>query len=132
MDSTIFKKMKCKPGQSALVLYASEDYPAGDSGLKFGSKSDKVDFVHLFVSSREEFEDRIDEALVRRADGGLLWISYPKASGKNKPDINRDSLWDLALPHGIHPVAQVALDDLWSAVRFVDNKPGEEYKRPGK
>lgn len=62
--------------------------------------------------------------------GGLLWVSYPKGSGKNKPDINRDSLWDLSIPHGIHPVAQVALDETWSALRFVPNMPDETYERP--
>jgi hypothetical protein len=132
MDSTMFKKMKAKPGSSASVLYPPEGYPAGDPDLDFHTKSAKYDFVHLFVSSRQEFAERIAEALERRTDGGLLWISYPKAGGKNKPDINRDSMWDLSVSHGIHPVSQVALDETWSAMRFVDNKPGEDYARPGK
>jgi hypothetical protein len=134
MRDTIFKKMRGKPGQSACVLYPPEGYPSETSGLEFGTQTgiNRFDFVHLFVSSKAEFEGRIKEALSKRASGGLFWISYPKASGKNKPDINRDSLWDLAVPFGVHPVSQVALDELWSAVRFVDNKPGEDYTRPGK
>ena len=132
MDSTMFKKMKVKPGQSACVLYPPEGYPIEGSGLDFGVKAKQYDFVHLFVSSQSEFEARISEALSKRKENGLLWISYPKVSGKNKPDINRNSMWDLSIPHGIHPVFQVALDDLWSALRFLDNKPGEVYSRPGK
>jgi len=134
MDITMFKKMRCKPGQSACVLYPPEGYPfeGSDLDLDFDSETDKFDFVHLFVSSRKDFEDRIEEALSKRTTGGLFWISYPKASGKFKPDINRDSLWDMAIPHGIHPVAQVALDELWSAMRVVDNKPGKDYRIPGR
>ncbi len=132
MDSNMFKKMRAKPGQTACVLYPAEGYPAKDSDLDFVAKTELYDFVHLFVSCRDEFEQRIHEALSKRAQGGLLWVSYPKASGKNKPDINRDSLWDLSIPLGIHPVAQVALDEHWSALRFVDNKPGETYERPGR
>ena len=132
MEGTMFKKMKAKPGQTAYVLYPPDGYPTEGSGLDFGAAADKFDFVHLFIASRLEVEGRIAEALSRRAEGGLLWISYPKASGKFKPDINRDTLWDLLLPLGVHPVAQVALDETWSAIRFSDNKPGESYVRPGK
>lgn len=132
MDNQIFKKLRVKPGQSASVLYAPENYPFAQSALSFDKASAQFDFVHLFVTSRQEFEQRINEALSQRKTGGLLWVSYPKGSGKIKADINRDSLWDLAIPHDIHPVSQVSLDDTWSAVRFVDNKPGEVYERPKK
>ncbi len=131
MDNGIFKKMKAKQGFTACVLYAPDDYPVDAADLVF-SDAGQVDFVHLFVGSRADFESRIAEALRRRKPGGLLWISYPKGSGKVKYDINRDSMWDLSIPKGIHPVAQVALDETWSALRFVDNLPGETYERPGK
>jgi hypothetical protein len=72
----------------------------------------------------------IKTALAKRKQGGLFWVSYMKSTKTRKCNINRDSLWDLAIPNGIHPVAQVALDETWSAVRFSDNEPGKEYERP--
>jgi hypothetical protein len=55
---------------------------------------------------------------------GILWISCPK--GKALPtDLNRDVL-RLALEElELEAVAIVALDEVWSAVRFKHMKPGE-------
>jgi len=129
MDDTIFRKMKVKPGMSVTLLHTPPDYPDYDGFSHV--ENNKSDFVHLFITNRAEFFERFTTAVGAAADGGLLWLSYPKASGKQKPDINRDSLWELVLPHGWHPVAQVALDETWSAIRLKQNEPGVVYERPG-
>lgn len=56
--------------------------------------------------------------------GGLpvLWIAYPKS---NRTDLNRDSLWPILAEHGLRPITQVAVDEVWSALRFRPLKPGE-------
>ncbi len=128
MDNAIFKKMKVKDGMSFIVINKPQDYPEAENLIP--SVGGQADFVHLFVKSREDFENCVKSAVENRKPDGLLWISYPKSKGKIIYDINRDSMWDLSIPYGVHPVAQVALDDCWSALRFMDNKPGEEYARP--
>jgi len=67
-------------------------------------KDSKNDFVHLFIKSKADFEERFEKASNAVADGGLFWVSYHK--GKYKHDINCDSLWDLVLQKGWHPVSQ--------------------------
>ena len=129
MDSTIFKKLRAKPGMTASLLYTPPDYPDYED---FSSdKSEKGDFVHLFVTSKAELAERFAEAAEAVTDGGLLWLSYPKSTKTQKYDINRDSLWDLVIPYGWHPVAQVSLDDNWSAMRLKKNEEGVVYERPG-
>jgi hypothetical protein len=59
---------------------------------------------------------------------GTIWIAYPKA---NKADINRDTLWPLLTQYGMRPIGQVAVDDLWSAIRFRPLKEGEAPFNPG-
>jgi hypothetical protein len=59
--------------------------------------------------------------------GGLtapatFWVVYPKA---NRADVNRDSLWPILAEHGMRPISQIAVDDVWSALRFRPLKPGE-------
>jgi len=128
MDDTIFKKLKVKPGITAALLFAPPEYPDCDG---FSDEKDgKDDFVHLFVSSKAEFNDRFTDATNAVRDGGLLWLSYPKSTGKQKYDLNRDSLWNLVLPLGWHPVAQASLDEKWSAIRLKCNEPGKTYERP--
>jgi hypothetical protein len=51
-----------------------------------------------------------------------IWVAYPKA---NRADINRDSVWPIAGEYGLRPIGQVAVDDVWSALRFRPMKEGE-------
>ena len=57
-----------------------------------------------------------------------VWVAYPKA---NRTDINRDSVWPILGEYGMRPVGQVAIDDVWSALRFRALKPGEEQFKGG-
>jgi hypothetical protein len=52
----------------------------------------------------------------------VFWVAYPKA---NRSDINRDSLWPILAEFGMRPISQVAIDDVWSALRFRALKEGE-------
>src|SRR5213593_3024925 len=53
----------------------------------------------------------------------LVWVVYPKGG---RADINRDSLWPILAELDMRPVSQVAIDDVWSALRFRANRPGED------
>ena len=61
---------------------------------------------------------------MRKAVGGeaarrdkLAWIAYPKA-GKLGTDLNRDILSAALAVEGVQPVRQIAIDEVWSALRF--------------
>ncbi len=45
-------------------------------------------------------------------------MAYAKGTSKVKTDVNRDKLWQAVEPIGWQPVRQVALDEVWSAMRF--------------
>lgn len=130
MDKDIFRKMKVKPEMNGKIINAPDTYPADPYFRIAPGKA--PDFTHLFISSREELEENFEKTAAEvDKKNGLFWISYHKSTGKNRYDINRDSLWDLVIPHGWHPVAQISLDEEWSAVRIKSNEEGKVYKRPG-
>ena len=52
----------------------------------------------------------------------MLWVAYPKGG---RADINRDTLWPILAEHGLRPIGQAAIDDVWSALRFRPLKEGE-------
>jgi hypothetical protein len=54
-----------------------------------------------------------------------FWVAYPKA---NRTDVNRDSLWPILGEHGMRPIGQVAVDDVWSALRFRALREGEVFQ----
>jgi len=58
----------------------------------------------------------------RLASADVLWIAYPKG---NRTDVNRDSLWPILAEHGLRPISQVAVDAVWSALRFRALRPDE-------
>ena len=58
----------------------------------------------------------------RLARPEVFWVAYPKA---NRADLNRDTLWPVLGEYGMRPVSQVAVDEVWSALRFRPLKPGE-------
>ncbi|HEU0212949.1 MAG TPA: hypothetical protein VFR13_02605 [Jiangellaceae bacterium] len=52
----------------------------------------------------------------------VFWVAYPKA---NRADINRDTLWPILGEYGMRPITQVAVGDVWSALRFRPLQEGE-------
>ena len=123
MASALAKKLRMQPNQRVLILNAPPDYfeALGElpEGVQVRREPDgEFDFVHLFVSSRAELDASAPVALRAVKHDGILWISYPKQSAKVKTDINRDVGWDVVFQAGLRPVTQVAVNDIWSALRF--------------
>ena len=56
----------------------------------------------------------------------VFWVVYPKGG---RSDLDRDSLWPIVAELGLRPIAQVAVDDVWSALRFRPLAPGEPQFR---
>jgi hypothetical protein len=60
--------------------------------------------------------------------GPMLWVAYPKG---NQADINRDTLWPILAEYDMRPVGQVAVNEVWSAMRYRPLKEGEALPSPG-
>lgn len=80
--------------------------------------------MQVFVKDQAKLAARAPAAIEAVKFAGVLWICYPKLTGKIKSALTRDVLWQLA--PGMRPVAQVAVDDTWSAMRF---RPVELVKK---
>jgi hypothetical protein len=100
------------------------DWPDGVTGT---ADPDNADAVVLFVLTRADLDRRAGPLLAAARADKLAWVIYPKG-GQRGTDLNRDRLARHLAPHGIRPVRQVAVDDLWSALRFrpgsIDNFSG--------
>ncbi|HTP22048.1 MAG TPA: hypothetical protein VMJ65_20745 [Solirubrobacteraceae bacterium] len=111
-------KLQLKPGQSVSIVNA----PA-DVALHLGSAHRAVDdpgeadAVIVFCTDRAELGELRDQFVPPAARDALTWIAYPK-SGNLGTDLNRDVLAELVKREAVRPVRQVALDDVWSALRL--------------
>ena len=111
-------KLQIKPGSKVAVLAVPGDGPELTGLGDAVADPAAADVVIMFVKNREELASAaaapaLDAA---RADK-LTWIAYPKA-GKLGTDLNRDILAESLAAAGIQPVRQIAIDEVWSALRF--------------
>lgn len=110
---SLAKKLQIKAGQKVRLVSA----PKGFSCDAPTTKAASADVVLIFVKNKAELDTRAGPALEAAREDRLSWIAYPKA-GQLDTDLNRDIIWRLLGPKGVRPVRQVALDDVWSALRF--------------
>jgi Bacteriocin-protection, YdeI or OmpD-Associated len=90
-------------------------------------KSKKIDFVLIFAFSQKQLKDIVKEVIPALHVNAKFWIAYPKASSKIASDLSRDASWDCITTYGYETVRLIAVDNLWSAVRF--KKPDEVEKK---
>jgi predicted SnoaL-like aldol condensation-catalyzing enzyme len=82
-------------------------------------------FVQFFAAWKAEIR-KAAPGLVKHAEAGaLLWITYPKKSSGVASDLSREEVWDAMSDTGWRCVSNVAIDDVWSALRF---RPLEDVK----
>ena len=110
-------KLQLKPGQSVAFV----NLPA-DAALELGDRpvadqSDEADAVIAYCTNRAELQRLSDSFVSHATRDALTWIAYPKA-GQLGTDLTRDVLAELVRARGVQPVRQVALDDVWSALRL--------------
>ena len=79
----------------------------------------KLDFLHLFATSRVRLEDRFPQARKRIKQNGMIWISWPKLSSPLKGDLNENVVRDVGLANGLVDVKVAAIDQDWSGLKFV-------------
>ncbi len=121
----LLKKLRLLPGHRALILNAPAGYIERLGGLPEGAtvtdqpdEEVPYDFVHLFAKNSAEFAALGAAARQAVKYDGILWISYPKRSSTVETDLSRDSMRELLTDVGLRPVAQISVDETWSAVRF--------------
>lgn len=71
----------------------------------------------VFIRDRTTLEAHRTQIVEAAVQDRLTWVSYPK-SGQLGTDLKRDSLAALLAESGIQPVRQIAIDGVWSALRF--------------
>jgi len=111
-------KLQIKPGQLVAIVAAPADVVITLPGeCEVAADPSASDVVIAFARSRAEMTTSAQPAIEAARLGKLAWLAYPKA-GKLGTDLNRDVLRDSLVSEGVQPVRQVAIDDVWSALRF--------------
>ena len=118
MASDITKKLNLKQGMKVRV--AGKPANVDLSGVSITSSA-KSDGVIVFVKTLTEVDSKCTPVIDAAREDRIAWIAYPKA-GQLGTDLNRDILWKHLLKKDIQGVRQIAIDDVWSAMRFRPKK----------
>jgi hypothetical protein len=122
-EQSVAQKLGLKSGKTLLVKRAPT--PIGDvlGALPDGaSVTDKgagpFPLILLFAKNRAVMMKELPACKAKLDAGGALWIAYAKGTSRKATDINRDSIRDYVATIALDTVAQIAIDDDWSALRL--------------
>jgi hypothetical protein len=108
-------KLQLRPDQPVFVGDAPGDLELGlaNRESELAEAGALIAFCHD-SAALEQWRPALVAAVQRDA---LVWVAYPKA-GNLGTDLNRDRLWKLLENEAVRPVRQIAIDEVWSALRF--------------
>ena len=109
-------KLQIKPGTLVAVVAAPAAGP-DLAGLPVTGSPAEAGAVLAFAYRLADLAGVAQPAIEAARQDKLAWIAYPKA-GQLGTDLSRDTLARWVEDHGIRPVRQVSLDEVWSALRF--------------
>ena len=128
--SPIAKKLGMKPGMRALVVGAPRGYlklltPLPEALVLSEIQNGTHQFVQFFAARASEIKKSAPRLLKHAASGALVWVTYPKKTSGVASDLSREGVCEAMNGTGWRAVAIVAIDEVWSALRF---RPATEVK----
>jgi hypothetical protein len=78
----------------------------------------KIDFALVFAINQNQMCNILHEVFPALHEESKLWIAYPKTASKIASDLNRDCNWRILSQNGYESILEVALDHVWTAIRF--------------
>ncbi|WP_043626556.1 hypothetical protein [Nonomuraea candida] len=121
---TVADKLLIKPGAAVWISEPGhrplvEPLP---EGARHTEELKEAAVAVFFAADAAAARRLLDEHRALLTEPAVVWVAYPKG---NKSDINRDTLWPIVGEYGLRPNGQVAVDEVWSALRFRPLKEGE-------
>src|SRR5689334_6109728 len=123
-NQSLFEKLQLKDEKTLLIQGLPSAIEKQFTKLSYAKnvtpllKTKKVDFVLLFVLSQCQLNNVLKDIFPALHEDSKLWVAYPKTTSKIVSDLNRDCSWELLTQNEYESVRQVALDHVWSAIRF--------------
>lgn len=124
---SLIAKLGLKEGAKAIVVAPPANYAKLTDGAAIGQRTASptagaFDFIHAFVKDEAGLIRKLHKLEPRLAEGGMLWISWPKKSSKLFIDVTEDDIRIHALPMGLVDVKVCAVDENWSGLKLMRRK----------
>ncbi|HET9753639.1 MAG TPA: DUF3052 domain-containing protein [Myxococcales bacterium] len=126
-EVTICQKLGIKEGRRVLVL----DPPVGfvrrldplPEGVGVTTKIVSLaDVIVVFASSRAVLGELFPKAKHALAPRGSLWVAWPRKSSGFFTDLDEQLVRAVGLAGGLTDNKIIAVDEIWSALRFIEKE----------
>jgi hypothetical protein len=122
-EKTVAQKLGLKAGKTLAVCQQPDDIAVLIGPLPSGAKlvtagKQPCALILMFARNKAALAKELPGCKRRLEPGGALWVAYIKGTSQKKTDINRDSIHEYVATVGLDTVAQIAIDDDWSALRL--------------
>jgi hypothetical protein len=117
------KKLGVDGDRSVILLHAPKGFENlirdRDGGLRIrrGDRG-QADVVIWFAKQQAELKKRLAAAKKAIAEGGAMWIAWPKKTSGVRSDLSEDAVRAVALAAGLVDYKVCAIDDTWSGLKF--------------
>jgi hypothetical protein len=122
--SALTQKLGIKPGARVALVRAPEGFAGALEPMPDGARlrqqaRGEHDVVVFFATRLAELERRFDTLARATCYAGGLWIAWPKRTAGVATDLRESIVREVGLAHGLVDNKVCAVDDTWSALRFV-------------
>ncbi len=124
---SLFEKLELKDEKNLLIQGLPSSIEKQFAKLSYAKnvtpllKTKKVDFALVFAVNQNQLHNVLKEIFPALHNESKLWIAYPKETSKIVSDLSRECSWDILAANSFEGVSLVALDHVWSAMRFKKN-----------
>ena len=120
----LVQKLGIKEGCALALLNAPDHYDGllgklPDAVTVARELKGQFDIIQLFSTGRADLEREFAKSKARLKRGGAIWVSWPKGSSGMHTDLSDGVVRELGLKNGLVDVKVCAVDDSWSALKFV-------------
>ncbi len=123
-DRALPQKLGIKPGATVIAINEPANYRKLlgkiPDGAHFSHRVTRdAEFIHFFTTRCRDLKKKLSILRKRLAQGGVLWISWPKKSAGVPTDVTEDVIRAVALPLGLVDIKVCAVDETWSGLKLM-------------
>jgi hypothetical protein len=119
----LHRKLGVKPDTRVLLSaappsFALDAVPPG-AVVHTRAAGSAYDVVVAFCPDRKRLEARFARLAQRLTPAGALWVAWPKRASGVASDLDENVVRDVGLDGGLVDVKVIAVDEVWSGLKFV-------------
>ena len=119
----LWQKLGLASGQRLLLVapppHVDELLDGAPAGIARLTRVVEFDVALVFVSSCAALAAALAKVLPKLAEGGMIWVAWPKKASGVVTDVTEDTVREIALPMGIVDVKVCAIDATWSGLKLL-------------